>query len=220
VSWLTKVLTSGIGRKALVGITGLGLVGFLIIHLSGNLLIYSDAKPSPFDTYAEGLHAMAIFPIAEYGLLICAVLHVALVTWLTMDNRKARGNAYAKSGSKRSETIRTVASKTMMATGLIVLIFLVVHVTDFRLRHEEISKLGGGLRQEILTNLADPLHAALYIAGSLLVGFHMFHGIQSAVRSLGLYHPKYTPFIEKVGLGLGILLGFGFAAIPVWILTR
>jgi succinate dehydrogenase / fumarate reductase cytochrome b subunit len=220
LSWLTKTLTSGIGRKALVAITGLGLVLFLIVHLSGNLLIYSDSPA--FDAYAEGLHGMAIFPIAEWGLLTCAVAHVALVTWLTRDNRRAcgrraRGTAYAMSGTKRPEKMRAIASKTMMVTGLIVLVFLVVHVTDFRLRHAEIAEARQSLRGVIIFTLSVPLHALLYLVGSLLVGFHLFHGIQSAVRSLGFYHPKYTPLIEKAGMGLGILLGLGFAAIPAWI---
>lgn len=214
MGFFSRTFRSNIGRKVLVGITGLALVGFLAIHMLGNLQIFK--ADDSFNKYADGLHGLPGFQIIEIGLILFFVLHIALVMWLTMENKAARGDqGYAVSKSKlKLSPLKVLASKTMALSGIIMLAFLIVHVADFRLEHDNITDL----KATVVTELQIPWKAALYIVGSLLAGWHIFHGIQSSFRSIGFHHKRYTPLIEKVGIALAIILGLGFAAIPLYAL--
>ncbi len=218
MSWLTRTVQSSIGRKLLVGLSGLGLVGFLIAHLAGNLNMYLGA--SAMNAYAEKLHHIPGFPLIELGLLVMFVVHIGLVIGLIVSNRNARGTRYAVNGSKRDDRLRALASRAMAFTGVFVLVFIVVHLAQLRLRrgqYDELSEFGvGGVMVDTLSN---PGVAALYIIGSLLVGFHIFHGFSSAARSIGVNHPKYTPLIAKLGMVIGIGLGVGFASLPIGVMA-
>jgi succinate dehydrogenase / fumarate reductase cytochrome b subunit len=213
VGWLKRTFGSTIGTKLLVGLSGLALIGFLVMHMAGNLFIYADGGEG-LNAYAEGLHNIPGFTVIEIGLIALFVLHIALTIRLTMANKQAKGSGYAVSATKRKEGIMgLLASKTMALSGIIVLVFLVVHIMDFRLKRED----GLELDQLIFDTLSDPLHATLYIVGSLLVAWHVSHGLQSAFRSLGFNHPDLTPMLTKAGTALAVLLGIGFASIPVWV---
>jgi len=216
VDWLVKVFTSTIGRKLLVGVSGLGLVGFLVMHLAGNLNLYKSADA--LDVYAESLHALPGFALAEAGLLGMFVLHIVLVIGLVRSNRAARGQAYAVSGSKRSDAgPRSLASRMMAVSGMLLLAFMVVHVAHFRLKRGEFHTAEGvsGLGNTVIETIQQPAWLVLYVVGSLLTGFHLAHGIQSAARSLGLNHRKWTPIVERVGVALAVALSLGFASLPI-----
>jgi len=215
VSWLVKTFKSHSGRKAIAALTGLAMVLFLIIHLLGNLQIFSDSNA--FNDYAKALHDGPLIIIGDVGLLIAFPLHVAMVIWLALDNKKARGEqVYKVENTKQKRGFAAVlASKTTLYGGLLLLFFVVVHVWQFRLQHSEI---GYDVRGAVIETLAMPHWGILYVVGSLLTGWHLFHGIQAAFRSIGAYHPRYTPIIVKAGLGLATVLALGFAAIPAWIL--
>ncbi|MCC6624080.1 MAG: succinate dehydrogenase cytochrome b subunit [Deltaproteobacteria bacterium] len=216
MSWLLKTFTSHTGRKAIAALTGLGLVLFLTAHLIGNLQIYSSS--SAFDDYAKSLHGGPLIVFADVGLMIAFPLHVIAVIWLARDNRKARGDAgYKVAGSKQKRGLAAVlASKTTLYGGIVLLVFTVIHVIQFRLRHDEI---GGKLKDAVIDTLDKPHWAALYIVGSLVVGWHLFHGFQAAFRSLGVWHGRYTPMLTKIGLGVSLVIALGFASIPVWIIV-
>ena len=208
MTWLIKTLNSSIGKKWLVGISGLALVGFLVTHIIGNsnLIFGEDA----FNGYAHALHSIPGLPVIQYGLLAVFLLHIGLSIRVSMENKKARGQGYAVSGSKRKSG-NGLAAKMMPISGIIVLAFLLVHVSDFSLKKGSITNL----YETVTTTMAVPWRTALYVAGSLLVGWHMSHGIQSAFRSLGANHPKYTPFIAQAGVALSILMGIAFASLPL-----
>ena len=220
MAWLRRIAVSHIGRKVVVALTGLGLVGFLIVHLEGNLALFSS-DPSGFDNYSHELRSQWFLPILEWGLLLLFVAHIAVVAWLVVDNRRARGGgAYKAHGTKQSRWIQFFSSKTMPASGLLVLGFIVVHLADFRFRLDEMDTNAEGvvqLHQEVYTVLSDPVHAALYFAASLAIGWHLFHGIQSAARSLGVYSPKWTPIIERAGTAIAALIGVGFAVVVAYV---
>lgn len=222
MSWLRSTLGSTVGRKALVGLTGLGLVGFLIVHVLGNLNMYKGDEGASLDAYAEGLHHLAVFPVLEIGLLGLFLLHIFFTLQLVLENRRARVAPYAVRGTKRRRGMaELLASRTMAVSGLVLLAFLLVHVWDFRLQHgsEEMAR-AGGLFGLVSAKLNVPWRAGLYVAGALTVGFHMFHGIQSAARSLGVHHARYTPLIERFGFALAWALALTFASFPIWFLTR
>lgn len=221
MGWLRRTVLSPIGLKYLTALTGLGLVLFIIGHMLGNLQIFLPDES--FNDYAKGLHAFFLFPIIEIGLVIVFAGHIALVLYLASKNKAARGSrGYAMTNTKQKPQFlaRMWASKWMVANGLVLLAFLIVHIYDMRMQHDYVSEqLGGDLKGYVVDTLSSIWHAFLYIAGSALVGVHVFHGLQSAFRSLGVHHPKYTPLIEKASMGLGVALAAGFIAIPLWVLA-
>ncbi|MBF93651.1 MAG: succinate dehydrogenase [Myxococcales bacterium] len=217
---MMRLLRSGIGTKILVAVTGLGLVGFLASHVAGNMNIFlPPRKGQPaIEAYADQLHHIPGFIFIELGLVAMFVGHIMLTLMLVLQNRQAKGSRYAVQATKQQRS-GNLASRTMAISGIIVLVFLVVHVSDFRLQRELITN-SGGLEANLLEKLAVPWRAALYVVGSILISFHMTHGIASAFRSFGLAHEKYTPIIEKAGYTLGIVIGLGFASIPIYALIK
>jgi len=216
LSWLKKTVFSTVGRKFLVGLTGVGLVGFLIGHLAGNLNLFRGKEA--MNAYGHALHEIPGFLFIEIGLLTMFVLHIGLVLWLVVENRAARGSKrYASSSSKRPHPVRALASRTMAFSGLTVLVFTVVHIAQIRLKRASYETAADGLTGHVVDTLAQPGTAILYIIGSLFVGFHVFHGIASAARSLGVHNRKYTPIIERAGVVIGAVIGIGFALIPLTI---
>ncbi len=221
MGWITRTLTSSIGKKVIVALTGLGLLGFLFGHLYGNLHLFWGADD--LDHYAHHLHEYWFLPLMEIGILLLFVVHIGLVIQLTVENRRAGGGGYAVSRSKYGGGPRSLASKIMPVSGLIVLSFLVVHIIDYRARLGDFEGKApgeaGGLGATVVETLTEPWRAALYILGCLFIGFHLYHGIQSAARSLGVSHPKWSPILEKTGLAISTILALAFAAIPVAILA-
>lgn len=218
MNWFKKVLTSSIGAKLAVGVSGLGLVGFLVAHALGNLNLIVGGTAG-LDEYAMHLHAIPGFALIELGLLAMFLVHIPLVIWLVRANAAARPSRYEVRATKRSEGLaQSLASRTMKLSGILMLLFIVFHVMDFRRERHEFHMPDGsvfGLGNEVVSTLADPLYAVIYIVGSLLAAWHVFHGFQSALRSLGLNHLKYTPALEKLGVAISLFIALGFCAVPV-----
>lgn len=213
---MVRAAGSSIGRKFLVGLSGLGLIGFLVGHLAGNLNMYLGV--AAMNQYAEDLHHLPGFVLLDYGTLGLFAAHVALVAGLIIRNKAARASRYAVHGTKRPDgKVQSLASRTMKVSGVIVLLFLVLHLFDMRFQRGAYTLDDGSsmIGQHIVELMAVEWRVALYALGSLLVSFHVFHGLQSAFRSLGLNHRKYTPLIEKFSAALALALGLGFASIPI-----
>lgn len=225
MNWILQVIKSTIGRKLIAGITGLGLVGFVIGHMVGNLNVFKSS--GAMHEYAEALHHLAVLEhykilwVIELGLLGMFVAHIAAVVSLILDNRRARGaGKYAVSASKRDERVSSLASRTMAVSGLVLLAFLVIHIVHFRLKRAMIETQACGIGGEVVDLLSNPLWAAFYALGSVLVAWHIFHGIQSSAMSLGVNHRKYTPAITTVGTVIALVVGVGFTSIPIAIAAR
>lgn len=216
--WVLRLLTSSIGRKFVIGFTGLSLCGFLVVHLAGNLLLY--AGPEHFNEYAIGLHKQEWLPLAEAGLFLMFLLHIAMATAITLENQQKRGVGYARKESKiEGKVFNTPPSNWMFVTGAIVLGFLILHITDMKLEarpdvaystehevapyHNTTSVLGTGLSQ------------AVYLVGTFFLGIHLSHGFSSAFQSLGLTHPKYTPLIKVIGVIFAVVIAAGFFSLPL-----
>lgn len=227
MNWFTRIWTSSIGKKVLVAVTGLGLLGFLFGHLFGNLQIFWGA--GALNAYAAGLHEYWFLPLAELAIFAAFIVHVVLVIKLTLENKKARGVPYAVKSTK-NPGFKYTSSVLMRLSGLVVLTFLVIHILDYRVLRDLhdaalVDCLATGVSCEdtvggrVTSTLMVPWRAALYTVGSLFVGWHLYHGIGSAARSFGVASPKWTPIIDKAGAGIGIGLGVLFAIIPVAILA-
>ncbi len=228
MNWLKKALGSSIGRKSLMAVTGLLLCGFLAVHLAGNLLLYKS--PESYNEYAHALHKQeTLLAIAEIGLLALFVGHIGLALLTQRDNQAARPHDYAMKQSKIGQpTLAQPASAVMYVTGIVVLGFILLHLIDFRFELRN--------RRELTINpasvaamhmaeqpfdkarrlLADPLTCAVYLLGSVVLGYHLLHGFQSAFQSLGWNHPKYTPLIKNLGAAFAVIVALGFASFPIW----
>lgn len=211
-NWLTKTLNSSIGKKALVALSGLGLVLFLVVHLAGNLTLYADDTGEAFDGYAHALEANPLLPVAELGLLALILLHVVMAIRVSRENHEARSNRYAVRSTFGAST---PASRTMIVTGVLVLIFLIIHISDFRARTLFAPWENGTLAGMVKERLSEPVGMVIYALGSIVVGVHLSHGIRSVFQSLGVNHPRWNPVLRNGGIALAVLLGLGFLSFPV-----
>lgn len=220
MNWLWKALSSSVGKKVLMAITGLGLCGFLVAHLAGNLLLY--AGPEAYNHYAESLHAQQVLlVVAEIGLLLLFVVHIGLSLKLTQENQSARPVGYEMKQSKLPEApLVKPAHDIMFGTGIVILLFLILHLADFKFGVRGIAPDGETPFEKALRVLKDPLTFAVYIIGSLVLGYHVLHGFQSAFQSLGLNHPKYTPTIKKLSVVFALVVALGFGSFPLYVAAR
>ena len=216
-NWFIRALSTSVGQKLVMGATGLLLCGFLAVHLAGNLLLFQGAEH--YNKYAHKLHENELLPVAEAGLLVLFVLHIILAFTTARWNTAARPIGYREKHSKLTGGLTIQPHNFMFVTGVIVLGFLLLHLTDMRLAEWNIRLTHNSAEQPAdaaLRVLKDPISATVYILGSLVLGFHLLHGFQSAFRSLGLNHPKYTPAIEKLGVIFSMVIAVGFASLPVY----
>ncbi len=224
-SKLFTALTSQVGRKLLTGITGVLLVLYLIAHLSGNLsLLSSDVNA--FNRYGAFLHSFGyLLHLAEIGLALVILIHAYIGIVIAVRKRKARKDGYQVYKSKGAPSKQSLSSRTMIITGTVLLVFLVIHVIQFRFGPgiaEGYSSIVDGkelhdLRRITYETFSHIGWVIFYVGVMLLLGFHLRHGIWSAIQSLGAMRPSYSPLIYGLALILGILLAIGFLVLPVWI---
>jgi succinate dehydrogenase / fumarate reductase cytochrome b subunit len=204
-------LSSSIGKKQIQGIAGLLLCGFLVAHLIGNFLLLKGDEA--FNAYADQLASLGVaLYAAEAGLAACFLIHLGFGILLWLENRRARPVGYAV--VKRSGAGATTASRTMIWTGLIILVFLVLHLWMFKYSDFESKDLG--LWQVVIEELTKPYWAAGYIAVFVLLGLHLSHAVQSAFQTLGFNHPKYTPFVKGIAQVYAWTVAAGYAFLAVW----
>ncbi len=211
--WLGNALNSSIGRKLVMGLTGLMLVGFLLVHLLENMsLMPGLGSPEMFDSYVHFLWSFGGFLLmAEIGLGALFLCHIYLALRLTMENIQARKERYVVRNDRGAKTFGSVS---MFATGSLLLLFLIKHLIDFRFNadfHEAPA-------DTVTAILGSPLHGTIYILASLIAAVHVSHGFQSAFQSLGINHPRWTPLIKLVGHALSAVLGLGFSALVLYFL--
>jgi succinate dehydrogenase / fumarate reductase cytochrome b subunit len=195
-------------KEAVMAVTGLLLCGFLVAHVSGNYLLLSGRDA--FNAYAEDLKSFGVlFYVAEVGLLELFGLHIVLAIVVTRENRRARPVPYVV---YRSRGTRTFSSNKMFLSGVLILVFLLIHLWTFRFA--DLS--GTTLYDVVMTHFQNIGYVAYYVFFSCVVAVHVAHGFQSAFKSLGLEHAKYTPWIRVVGLlfAWGVALSYSF--LPIW----
>ncbi|MGB5159271.1 MAG: succinate dehydrogenase cytochrome b subunit [Desulfobacterales bacterium] len=209
MNWFIRTLTSSIGKKWLMAITGLSFCGFLTSHLLGNLTLY--AGRDAFNSYAEHLHSLGILiSVSEKGLLFFGIIHVFTGLVLFIQNIKSRPVRYSV---KKNAGGRTIGSSTMPYTGLILIAFIIIHLINFHF----VDKTGTTIFEIVKNAFSSPVYIATYVFAMIVVAVHVSHGFWSAFQTLGVNHPKYMPFIRKVSIAFSIIVGLGFGFIPVFI---
>jgi succinate dehydrogenase / fumarate reductase cytochrome b subunit len=200
-----------------IAASGLLLVVFLLVHLAGLGLAWWDGPA--FERYAASLHQAPWLPVAEVGLLALLLAHPAQALVRALANRAARGAVAGQRRSRRAgamEPLAALAGRLMPWSGALLLLFLVVHVVQLRLRRP----LAGQELEALLTVLRQPHWLALYAAAGLAVALHLAHGQESAHRRLGLLDPGNAQAIRVAGRGLALLIGAGFTLLPFALLQR
>jgi succinate dehydrogenase / fumarate reductase cytochrome b subunit len=208
LDWVRRTFRSSIGKKLLVAVTGLLLIGFLVVHLTGNLLIYGPEEGAAFGKYAETLESSPLLPVAEILLAALFVAHIAMALRVTTQNRDARASRYR---IRSWHGGRTPGSATMVVTGLVVLVFLLIHIYDFRLQKDDPHELAEMVR----ARLGGGVGFLIYVVGVGALTLHLSHAAQSALQTLGINHPKYTPALRALGVVLALALGVGFVSFPL-----
>lgn len=227
-SKLLAGLTSQVGRKLLTGITGVLLVLFVIGHLSGNLSLLSS-DPNVFNKYSAFLHGFgSLLYVVEIGLALVILIHAYIGIAIAMRKAKARKDGYQMQKSKGGPSKQSISSRTMIITGLVLLVFLVIHLKQFRfgpgIDHGYRAMVDGKEMYDLHKLTAETFQhvewVIVYVGVMILLGFHLRHGIWSALQSLGAMRPRYTPIIYSLALILGILLAVGFLILPIWLYMK
>jgi succinate dehydrogenase / fumarate reductase cytochrome b subunit len=208
---------SSIGKKFVVAVTGLGMVGFLLGHLLGNLLVFEGAEA--VNQYAAILRFDPfILWGLRLGLIAMVTLHIFFTVRLTLENRAARPVGYASLGTEKA----SVASRTMIYGGILVLLYIVYHLLHltFRAVHPGlVPNDHHNVYANIVGSFQEPIVAAVYIAAQVVLFFHLKHGFQSAFRTIGVSHPGRLQALEKLSVIIALVITAGFISIPVAILT-
>jgi succinate dehydrogenase / fumarate reductase cytochrome b subunit len=217
MSQFGKFLSSTIGTKILIAITGLAFFAYLIIHLAGNLLIFAGADA--FNDYAHHMTSNVLLPVIEIGLALIILLHAYKAITNYVGNTKARPSRYREKHWAHHTSKKTVSSSTMIVTGTIILLFTILHVKQFRLGTVYVDSVHQyrDLYRVVIELFSNPLWVAFYVVTMVLVGLHLRHAIWSATQTLGLEHPRYNKLVRVMGLWLAILIAGGFAVIPLWV---
>ena len=222
---LLKALESQIGRKILTGITGVALMLFIIVHLAGNLTLFGG--PQAFNIYAHTLLNMgALLYIAEFGLILIFAVHAYIGISIYLRKRKARPENYSVYKSIGSPSKQTLSSKSMALTGIVLLVFVVLHVIHFKfgpgMEAGYTATLENGeqirdLKALVVDEFKSPLMTFLYVAVMILLGVHLRHGFWSAFTSLTMRHNQFSGVIYTIGVLFAILMAVGFLFIPLYI---
>jgi succinate dehydrogenase / fumarate reductase cytochrome b subunit len=222
MSWIIKMLTSTLGRKLLMSLTGLFLISFLTIHLIGNLAIFSSDEGLAFNAYASFMSTNPLIHTGSYLWYAGIVLHRVVALILYFNNSTARPVKYKKQSAGNNSSWE---SRSMTLLGVFILAFLFIHLKDFWWQY----KYNGGYEFAIDANGNRDVYAliieqfkteaalASYTIGLVALFFHLKHGFQSAFQTLGLDHQKYTPVIKGLGLVYAIVVPLGFASMPIWV---
>lgn len=189
-----------------MALTGLLLCGFLVAHLAGNLLIFDSSDA--FNSYAKALEENPLLPLAEMGLLALFALHIATGLWVWAGSRGARGGRYAVRASAGGSSW---GSATMIASGVLLAAFVVVHVRTFRFAEDR-----SDLYELVLEAFRSRPYALFYVAAMAALALHLSHGFQSAFQTLGASHPRLTPALRGFGWLFAAGVAAGFASIPLW----
>jgi succinate dehydrogenase / fumarate reductase cytochrome b subunit len=218
-----QMFTSSIGKKLVMGLTGLFLISFLIVHAGINACIFANDSGEMFNKAAHFMASTVLIRIMEVGLFAGIILHIAQGYLLELQNRSSRSVSYDKNLSNKGSKWY---SRSMGLLGTLILLFLILHLVHFwvpaRFTHE-------GLEKEINYNGQD-MHnmyalmqitfkdlwvVVFYVLGCFSLFWHLMHGFLSAFRTLGVGNKKYVALLQSIGVGYSILISLLFAAMPV-----
>jgi succinate dehydrogenase / fumarate reductase cytochrome b subunit len=203
---------SMVGKKVVMGVTGLIGIGFVILHSLGNLLVFRG--PAAINSYSHFLKSTGeLLWALRIVLIVAVVLHVIAAVQLTRQSRAARPIAY----TKRERQVATVASRTMRWGGALLLVFIVLHILHFTTG--TIRPAGVFSSEDVYANVVTSFRiwwvALFYVLAMVALGLHLFHGAWSSVRSIGVSPPSPEPLHHRISLAIALLVWAAFTAVPI-----
>lgn len=213
---------TSLARKYWMALTGLFLCTFLVVHLVGNLVLLKDGSQADFNAYSHFMTTFPLIKIVSYLLYGSIVLHAVDGFMLTRQNAAARPVKYAKNNAAANSSW---ASRSMALLGTITLIFIIIHMKSFwfEMHFGEVDStvIDGEEIKDLYTitvaAFQELWYVALYVVSMLALGFHLWHGFQSAFQSMGWNHPRYTPIVKGVGRAFAVIVPGLFAIIPIYL---
>ena len=209
------IFSYSVGKKLIMGLTGMFLILFLIVHCSINSLIFLNDGGETFNRAAEFMSHNWLIRTLEVGLFLGFILHIIQSLILTLENKKARKIGYAVSNANANSKWY---SRSMGLLGTLILIFLILHLRHFWVVSRFTDRISSGeqtLYDEMKEVFANPIVVIIYVLAQVSLAYHLMHGFQSAFQTLGLYHKKYTPIIKKIGIIYAIIIPLLFALMPI-----
>ena len=213
---------SAVGKKWVMAVTGIVLLGFVLGHMIGNLKVYLGA--GPLDHYAEWLRTLGepalprtvLLWIVRVGLISAFFFHILSAAQLTRMNHRARPTKYE---SPRDYAAANFASRTMRWTGVIVGLFLIFHLMDLTWGNANPSFVRGNTYENVIHSFQRVPVAIVYIFANLALAVHIFHGAWSMFQSLGLNNPKWNDARRKFALGFALIIGIANVSFPLMVVT-
>ena len=204
-------------QKYLMGLTGLGLALFVLVHMLGNLLIFAGGKA--YNLYAHQLEENSLLFVFEVGLLILFLLHIILAVVLSIRNRLARPERYVYSASGPKAT--TWYQKSLIAQGAVILVFVILHLISFKFgAYYEVTYEGKTVRdifRVVVEAFQNPMTVIWYLVALLILSVHLFHGVSSSFQSLGFSHSRFNLWIKRINFVYVALVTVGYISLPLYI---
>ncbi len=215
---LINFYTSPIGKKIITGITGLGLSLFVLVHMAGNLTLLASSKA--YNQLAHFIESLGILLyVIESALLGLAIFHVVVGISIRLNSLQARPIGYSQIKSAGEPSKQSLSSRSMLITGVVLLGFLVLHLTTFKFGKYYTTIIDGvemrNLSRLVIEKFHNPIYAFGYGGVVIMLAFHLRHGIWSAWQSIGLLNSKISPFVYAIALILAILIATGFVILPL-----
>jgi succinate dehydrogenase / fumarate reductase cytochrome b subunit len=218
---MSTIFTSSIGKKLMMSLAGLFLIVFLLVHMGINLLLIIFDDPMVYNKAAHFMSSNILIKIFEIVLFGGILLHIIYALILQVQNWIARPRRYNKANYSNTSFF----SKFMIHTALIILVFLTIHMADFYFKakfgHGETMLVNGELYHDFASEIEQKFKmlpfVVLYIAAFVFLGFHLVHGFQSAFKTLGLEHRRYTPVIQALAIAYSVVVVGGYSMIPLMI---
>jgi len=219
---LLRFYRSSVGKKWIMAVTGLMLMGFVVFHLIGNLKLFLSKEE--INLYGEALRDMPghLLPrtmllwFLRVGLIAAFVLHLSSAYGLTRTNMKARPEKYA---SKRDYIAANFASRTMRWTGIIVLLFIVFHLMDLTWGTANAQWVRGDPYNNLVYSLQRPVVAIAYAVANIALAFHLYHGAWSMFQSMGVNNPRINKMRRTFATGFAGLILIGNLSFPLLVQT-
>ena len=217
MNW-SAILTSSVGKKFVMAVTGLFLISFLIIHVGLNLCIFANDNGDVFNRAAHFMGSSWVIRAMEYVLFAGFILHIIQGYSLEVTNRQRRGQGYQVNLGERGSKWY---SRSMGLLGTLLLLFLIMHIAHFWVpsRITGLEEIEGKSYHNLFARMVDvfqnPVVVVLYVLGCISLAFHLIHGFHSAFRTLGVYNRRYVSLFKNIGFWYAVIISALFASMPV-----
>jgi succinate dehydrogenase / fumarate reductase, cytochrome b subunit len=215
---LINFYTSPVGKKIITGVTGLGLSLFVLVHMVGNLTLFTGS--AAYNQLAHFIDSLGILLyLIEFSLLAIAILHGVIGITIRLNTLKARPVGYSQLKSVGAPSKQSLSSRSMLLTGVVLLVFLLLHLGTFKFGAYYSTVINGvemrDLSRLVTEKFQNPVYAFGYTGVMIMLAVHLRHGIWSAWQSIGLLNSKISPVVYAIALILAVLMAIGFIILPL-----